>query len=116
MIQFPLIFFFDTNVTFYLQVPVDKFQFLTRIHYEAPSDGVWGEHEMDYILIIKANVNLDVNPNECRDVKYVSATALKEMFKDECKCFFRFFFSFSTVTFLTNSFSHHIYPLVQINL
>ena len=27
------------------QVPVDKFHFLTRIHYKAPSDGKWGEHE-----------------------------------------------------------------------
>ena len=27
------------------QIPLDKFQFLTRIHYIAPSDGKWGEHE-----------------------------------------------------------------------
>lgn len=27
------------------QTPIDKFQYLTRIHYLAPSDGLWGEHE-----------------------------------------------------------------------
>jgi isopentenyl-diphosphate Delta-isomerase len=27
------------------QVPLEKFRFLTRIHYKAPSDGKWGEHE-----------------------------------------------------------------------
>lgn len=27
------------------QVPFEKFHFLTRIHYKAPSDGKWGEHE-----------------------------------------------------------------------
>ncbi len=28
------------------EVPLDKFQFLTRIHYKAPcGDGIWGEHE-----------------------------------------------------------------------
>jgi isopentenyl-diphosphate delta-isomerase len=27
------------------QVPFDEFKFLTRIHYKAPSDGKWGEHE-----------------------------------------------------------------------
>lgn len=27
------------------QVPIEKFKFLTRIHYKAPSDGKWGEHE-----------------------------------------------------------------------
>ena len=27
------------------QVPLERFRFLTRIHYLAPSDGKWGEHE-----------------------------------------------------------------------
>jgi len=27
------------------QVPIDDFKFLTRIHYKAPSDCIWGEHE-----------------------------------------------------------------------
>jgi isopentenyl-diphosphate Delta-isomerase len=29
------------------QVPTDQFDFLTRIHYLAPSDGKWGEHESE---------------------------------------------------------------------
>ncbi|EMR65992.1 putative isopentenyl-diphosphate delta-isomerase protein [Eutypa lata UCREL1] len=64
------------------QVPIDKFHFLTRIHYKAPSDGKWGEHEIDYILFIKANVDIDPNVNEVRDTKYVTASELKELFKD----------------------------------
>ena len=33
------------------QVPVDKFEFFTRIHYKALSDGKWGEHEgMSFFL------------------------------------------------------------------
>jgi isopentenyl-diphosphate delta-isomerase len=27
------------------QTPVSQFQYLTKIHYLAPSDGMWGEHE-----------------------------------------------------------------------
>ncbi|KAK4511709.1 mitogen activated protein kinase [Mucor velutinosus] len=64
------------------QVPLDKFKYLTRIHYLAPSDGQWGEHEVDYILFMKANVDLDVNPNEIRDVRYVTPEELKAMFAD----------------------------------
>lgn len=30
------------------QVPIEKFKFLTRIHYKAPSDGKWGEHESKF--------------------------------------------------------------------
>ncbi|WEW57367.1 isopentenyl-diphosphate delta-isomerase idi1 [Emydomyces testavorans] len=62
------------------QVPLDQFEFLTRIHYKAPSDGKWGEHEIDYILFIQADVDLDANPNEVRDTKYVTADELKAMF------------------------------------
>ena len=29
------------------QVPFEDFHFLTRIHYKAPSDGKWGEHESE---------------------------------------------------------------------
>lgn len=65
------------------QVPIDKFQYLTRIHYLAPSDGKWGEHEIDYILFIKADVDLDVNPNEVRDATYVSMDELKQMFRED---------------------------------
>ncbi|KAL2044506.1 hypothetical protein N7G274_003211 [Stereocaulon virgatum] len=64
------------------QVPLEKFQFLTRIHYKAPSDGKWGEHEIDYILFISADVDHTPNPNEVKDTRYVSEEELKGMFKD----------------------------------
>ncbi|KAL9102961.1 MAG: hypothetical protein Q9163_001948 [Psora crenata] len=64
------------------QVPLEKFQFLTRIHYLAPSDGKWGEHEVDYILFIKANVDHQANANEVRDTRYVSQEELRKMFED----------------------------------
>lgn len=34
--------------------PADQFQYLTRIHYVAPSNGMWGEHEGE-----KASMNYD---------------------------------------------------------
>ena len=33
------------------QTPVGEFQYLTRIHYLAPSDGMWGEHEGTSIFL-----------------------------------------------------------------
>ncbi|KAJ2852461.1 isopentenyl-diphosphate delta-isomerase idi1 [Coemansia brasiliensis] len=61
------------------QVPLDKFKYLTRIHYMAGSDGTWGEHEIDYILFIKADVQVNANPNEVQSYKYVSMDELKEI-------------------------------------
>jgi isopentenyl-diphosphate delta-isomerase len=51
-------------------VPASHFQFLTRVHYVAESDAVWGEHEVDHILFLKppADVVLAPNPNEVRAV------------------------------------------------
>lgn len=34
------------------QVPIEDFHFLTRIHYKAPSDGKWGEHESTFHLYL----------------------------------------------------------------
>ena len=65
------------------QVPVEKFNFLTRIHYLAPSDGKWGEHEIDYILFVIADVKLEPNLNEVQATRYVSANDLKAMFEDQ---------------------------------
>ncbi len=47
-------------------VPEDTFTFITRVHYVAESDDIWGEHEIDHILICKPPVDVTVhlNPNE----------------------------------------------------
>jgi isopentenyl-diphosphate delta-isomerase len=68
-------------------VPLEDFKFLTRIHYMAPSNGAWGEHEIDYIFIIRANPELVPNANEVRDLKYVSSDELKAMFMDNSLVF-----------------------------
>lgn len=64
--------------------PTDNMHFLTRIHYLAPSDGQWGEHEIDYILFLQHPAQkgpaLEPNMNEVRDVRWVSQADLREMF------------------------------------
>ncbi|OZJ03833.1 hypothetical protein BZG36_04308 [Bifiguratus adelaidae] len=72
----------------YKSAPLDQFHYLTRIHYLAPcEDPMWGEHEIDYILFIKRgkaeDVDVKVNPNEVRDVKWVTQDELKAMFADK---------------------------------
>ncbi|SCV03806.1 LAME_0H13366g1_1 [Lachancea meyersii CBS 8951] len=75
-----------------LGIPVEqtqskcKFHFLNRIHYKAPSNGPWGEHEIDYIFFCKVQpgqtLTVNPSPNEVRDVKWVTAAELKAMFQD----------------------------------
>ncbi|KAG0326437.1 isopentenyl-diphosphate delta-isomerase idi1 [Podila humilis] len=64
-------------------IPLDDFHFLTRIHYMAPSDETWGEHEIDYILFIRPQQKefIDMKPsaNEVRDVMWVDQKELKKL-------------------------------------
>ncbi|RDA89016.1 hypothetical protein CP532_0619 [Ophiocordyceps camponoti-leonardi (nom. inval.)] len=79
------------------QATLDKFNFLTRMYYKAASDGIWGEHEITYIFIIKANVNLNLNKNEVQNTAYVSADELKRRLEespDEFTPWFRLFCKF----------------------
>lgn len=67
------------------QLPIQNFKFLTRLHYSAADEHTygpqaeWGEHEIDYILFIKADVDLAPNPEEVDAVKYVSFPELTSM-------------------------------------
>ena len=45
------------------EVPVEEMKFLTRIHYLAPSNGAWGEHESMACLHSITSVNTDVLRN-----------------------------------------------------
>lgn len=69
------------------QTPVDQFQYLARIHYLAPSNDTWGEHEVDYILFLTADVTVTPNLNEIREYKWVDKVELQNMFEDSANSF-----------------------------
>ncbi|KAI5665812.1 hypothetical protein M9H77_15665 [Catharanthus roseus] len=62
-------------------VPVDEFIPLGRMLYKAPSDGKWGEHEVDYLLFIVRDVKVTPNPDEVANIKYVTRDDLKELLR-----------------------------------
>ncbi len=63
------------------EVGADEFTYLTRIHYLAASDSVWGEHEIDYILFVRKQVAHNINPSEAQAVRYFSPAELREFLK-----------------------------------
>lgn len=64
------------------QISLDDFTYLTRIHYKAPSDSLWGEHEIDYILFVQKDISINANPNEVMAYKFVSKQELKDLLRD----------------------------------
>ena len=61
------------------QVPIDKFDFVTKMKYQARQDEDWIEREIDHCLIIHADVDVTPNPNEVSEIKWVSQEELENM-------------------------------------
>lgn len=60
-------------------IPRESFKFLTRIYYRSIADDPkWGEHEVDYILFAKQDTDPKINPNEVKDIAYVTPQELKD--------------------------------------
>ena len=61
------------------ELKLDDLSFLTRIHYRAADkQGVWGEHEIDYIFLAQADVGVQHNPNEIEQIAYMTQDDLKQ--------------------------------------
>jgi geranylgeranyl diphosphate synthase type I len=65
------------------QVPLDSFHFITKMRYSARMNETWIEREIDHILVIQADVDLNPNPNEISEVKWVTEEELEAMLIDE---------------------------------
>ena len=71
---------------------ISQFKYLTRVLYFARDEvtyGVencpWCEHEVDYILFIRADVRLSPNPEEVQAFKYVTWIELEAMMRPASK-------------------------------
>lgn len=60
-----------------LQVPLSDLKFMTKFLYKAPSKGgIWGEHEIDYALVVHKDVTLNPDPNEVQSYKFLGKDEL----------------------------------------
>ncbi|CAE7268197.1 SQS1 [Symbiodinium sp. KB8] len=67
------------------EVPLSSFRYLTRIHYVAGcGDGVWGEHEIDHILVCTPPTVPVVRPNdnEVAEARWFTAPELSAFVRD----------------------------------
>lgn len=65
-------------------ISLDDFQYLTRIHYKALSNSIWGEHEIDYILFLqKDDLHIEPSPDEIQEIRWVTLDNVKGMIGKE---------------------------------
>lgn len=62
------------------KIKLDELKFMNRLAYRAESDGgLWGESEIDYIFILKKNLELSPNPEEIQDFRYVTREQMQDL-------------------------------------
>lgn len=58
---------------------------VSKLLYQGCVNCLLIEGQVDYILFSTLNVDLELNPNEVSDAKYVSKSELEDMFVDPCE-------------------------------
>ncbi|CAG2108136.1 unnamed protein product [Medioppia subpectinata] len=61
-----------------LKIPLQDIKYMTRFLYRAPSGGLWGEHEIDYALVIQKDVDLNPDPNEVKESHLLFESVLNQ--------------------------------------
>ena len=59
----------------------ENINFVTKMHYKAKADKKWVEHEIDYIFVVKRDVQINPNSNEIQKTNYVNKKELDNLFK-----------------------------------
>ncbi len=57
----------------------DDFILMTKVLYRADSECEWVEEELDYILIVRADVELSINANEVSQTRWVTPEQLSQL-------------------------------------
>ena len=56
-----------------------EYSHIGRFEYSCRWDDEWIEHEIDHVLIVRANVDLSINKNEIKETKWLNHDGIKEM-------------------------------------
>ena len=65
------------------EIDLDNLHYITKMRYKARADEKWIEHEIDYIFVIKCDVDINPNTIEIEDTKYVNPNELESVFQDK---------------------------------
>ena len=63
------------------KIRLGDLNFITKMHYKSRADEKWIEHEVDYIFVVKMDVQINPNSNEIQRIKYVDKKELDNLFE-----------------------------------
>lgn len=59
-------------------IPLEKLNYISRIHYKDEGNGKWGEHEIDYVLFLQGDFKMSPNSNEISEISFVPRNELND--------------------------------------
>ena len=65
------------------KIDLDNLHYITKMRYKARANEKWVESEIDYIFVIKCDVDINPNTIEIEDTKYVNPNELESVFQDK---------------------------------
>uniref|UniRef100_A0A2K5K5T8 isopentenyl-diphosphate Delta-isomerase n=1 Tax=Colobus angolensis palliatus TaxID=336983 RepID=A0A2K5K5T8_COLAP len=54
------------------EISPEDIAFMTIYHHKAKSDRIWGEHDICYLLLVRKNVTVNLDPSETKSILYLS--------------------------------------------
>nr|XP_011755015.2 isopentenyl-diphosphate delta-isomerase 2-like [Macaca nemestrina] len=61
------------------QISPEDIVFMTIYHHKAKSDRIWGQHDICYLLLVRKNVTVNLDPSEKKSILYLSQEELREL-------------------------------------
>ena len=61
---------------------IDELLHMTRILYKSPCDNLWGEHEVDHLIILRGDFELNLNENEVQNTINLKKNDLRSFIMD----------------------------------
>lgn len=61
------------------QICLQDIIFMTRIYHNSPSDEVWGDHEVGYLLLVRKNLTVKPDPREVKSYHYMTREQLAKL-------------------------------------
>ncbi|XP_021510607.1 isopentenyl-diphosphate delta-isomerase 2-like [Meriones unguiculatus] len=61
------------------QIFIKDIIFMSRNYHKSPSDDIWGEHEVGYLLLVRKDLTLNPDPREVKSYCYMSQEDLQDL-------------------------------------
>ncbi|KAL1784458.1 isopentenyl-diphosphate delta-isomerase 2 [Sigmodon hispidus] len=65
------------------QISIQDIIFMNRIYHRSPSDDIWGEYEIGYLLLVRKDLTLSPDAREVKSYRYMRQRMCRNFWTEE---------------------------------